>query len=165
VTLRTAGWIAGGVALAALAAAAYLFASGDSLAAVKLLLFVFLVPCLAFMGGATVIAMRRPGWYRQPSAVFFLAAVLGGELILMPIMIYMPWAPARFPLDEMPFGLPILVWVGIPLFVGGLILGEGVTVMTDWRQGDRGRALSGLFVLTLSGLFIAAWIATASRHA
>jgi len=158
-TTRTAGWIGGAVALATLAAAGYLFASGDSLAAIKLLLFVFFVPCLAAIAVAALITVRRPGWSREPSAVPWLAFVLGCELVLVPIMVYLPWAPARFPLSEMPFGLPILVWVGVPLVVGGGILGVGLAVITDWREGQRGRSLAGLFLLALIGLLITGRIA------
>jgi hypothetical protein len=160
VTLRTAGWIAGGVALATLAAAAYLFATGDSLAAIKLLVFVFFVPCLAaFAVGASTI-VRRTGWYRQPSAVLMVAFVLGCELTLLPILVYLPWAPAHFPLSQMPFGLPILMWVGLRLVVGASILGVALITVEDWRKGDRGRAVAGLVMFALIGLLIAARIAS-----
>ena len=54
------GLIGGGVALLALALAAYLFASGDSLAAIKVMLVLLLVPGLAVFAVPGAELVRHP---------------------------------------------------------------------------------------------------------
>jgi uncharacterized membrane protein len=155
VSPKTAGWIYGALVLFAVASAAYLFATGNSLTAIKVLLGVFLVPGIVACGVAAVLFTRRPNWYRRVTDVAAVASLSGLVLILAPVMAYMPWAPDRFPLDQMPFGLPVLVWIGGPLLAVGMLLGTGALAVEDWREGDRGRALAWLVMLALIGFLVA----------
>lgn len=96
------------MALGALAFAAYLFATGASLAALKVLLVLFFVPSLTVFVVAGAHTVAQPTWYRRVGDVAGLMFLWGCVLVLLPILLYLPWSPARFALGEMPFPLPLI---------------------------------------------------------
>lgn len=159
-SVRTAGWIGGAIVLLAVGLAAYLFVSGDSLAAIKILLATFFLPSLALFVVAGWRVVRLPGWYRDVGAVLGLMFLWGCVLVLGPILLYLPWAPMAFPLEEMPFPLPVIVWIGVPLVTVGATFGMVWAAVLDWRHGDRARAVWTAVLLGLIGLVLALRLGT-----
>lgn len=159
-SVRTAGWIGGAGGLLAVGVAAYLFANGDSLAAIKILLATFFLPSLTLFAVAGWRIVRSPGWYRDPGAVLGLMFLWGCVLVLGPILLYMPWAPMAFPVDEMPFPLPVIVWIGVPVVTVGAAFGMVWAAVVDWREGDRARAVWTAVLLGLIGLTLALRLGT-----
>ena len=152
---RTLGWIGGAIALLTVGIALHLLASGDSLAAIKLLLGICLLPGLTLFAVAGWQVVRSPGWHRHVSAVLTVMFLWGCVLILGPILLYLPWAPMRFKLEEMPFPLPVLMWIGGPLATAGATLGMVWSAATDWRAGERARAVWTAVLLGLIGVVLA----------
>ncbi len=159
-SLRAAAWLGGAIELAALAVVGLLFVIGESLAAIKVLLYALFVPGLGIFAIVTVGTLRRPNWYRKPENVGGVMFVIGCFLVLGPILAYAPWTPERFPLGQMPFGLPILVWAGTGFLVGGSILGLVTSVIAFWRERDWLRVLGAIIVLVLVGFVIVRIVAT-----
>lgn len=158
-TLRSVLWIYGGVVMTAGVLSAVSFVRGDSLAAVELLLFVGLAPGLALFAIGTWALVQRPTWYRSLEDVLGVAFLMGCLMVLVPILIYMPWAPARFAMDEMPFPLPWVVGAGAPLAVlgalGDLVLWTGEA----WRKRAIGDLLAGVALIVISAVLVVAVIA------
>jgi hypothetical protein len=121
VTPRTGFLLAGVVAVVMVAIAGVLFLQGESLAAIKLVTPVVLVPGMAAFGFAAVAGAL---------------VLLGPVVILLPFQLYLPWAPASFSPSEMPFGLPILMWLGVALlYVGGAPL-LVLAARDKWRERE-----------------------------
>ena len=159
VTIRTAAWIFGAVAIAALLSAGTLFVAGDSLAAIKILLFVGLTPGVGLFFGWAWLMMRRPRWYRRPARIVRVAFLVGGLMVIVPLMLYMPWAPARFGINEMPLVFAIIMVAGIPIAIAGAFGGTVLRTTSAWREGDIGTALAGIVMLALLTIFVASVIA------
>lgn len=144
----------GAFVVAALTLAAYWFVTGESLAALKLVLLMVLAPGIALLAVFAVRQVLRPGWYRVPEAVVTLMFCVGGVLLITPLLAYMPWAPSRFPLDEMPFGLYHLVVAGGVLVGAGASFGLAVQLHDAWKKRDVGGLAAGLVLLAVIGYVV-----------
>jgi len=149
--LRLAAWTVGGVIALAVALAAVFFIAGDGQAAVKLLVFAFFGPTIALCAGLVVSVVRQPGWYRRPPEVAYAAGLSGVVLLFVPLLVYLPWAPDRFPLDSMPFGLPVLVTVGTVLVSASSIAGIVLGVRSALRRRDWGQLVFLALMAALIG--------------
>jgi hypothetical protein len=143
----------------ALAAAAYFFVNGNTLAAIKFLLAVLLVPGLVVFAVGGYLNTRPPHWYRSIGSVAAVMFLWGSALGLLPILLYMPWAPMRFPLDQMPFGFPIVIWIGFVVAMVGMALGIAWGSLTAWHNGERVRAI-GRGILLVLIIYVGALIVT-----
>lgn len=143
---------------AGLLTAATLFLMGHPQAALKVVLFILLVPGVVLFSAAGIGIVREPGWHRRPRALAAAAFLLGCVLALLPILAYAPWAPDRFPLSSMPLGLPVIAIVGVALTLLGAALGLLVGLHGAWRARDWGRLVWLAVVAAFLGWILAAAI-------
>lgn len=154
---RLAAWAAGAVAAAAIGLAAVFFVAGDGLAALKMLVFAFFGPTVALCAALVVSVVRQPGWYRSPPDVAYAAGLSGVVLLFVPILAYLPWAPHRFSLDSMPFGLPVLVNAGALLVSFGAISAIVLGLRSAIRRRDYGQLVFiGLMAAVIGSILIRA---------
>lgn len=159
-TLRAAMSIVGALASVALVAAAGFLISGDSLAALKLLLFVLLTPGLALFVGWTWWIVHRPKWYLRPERIEAAAFLGGCVMVIAPLLIYLPWAPARFGIDEMPLPLAVVMTAGVLLAWGGAFAALVTRTYQGWQARDVGVLIAGIAVLGFM-IFLAVQIVVA----
>jgi hypothetical protein len=149
------------VAVILLATAGVLFLQGDSLAALRLALFLVLVPGMALFCLAAYRTIREPGCYRRPRDIARVMVILGPVLGLLPFILSLPWAPMAFAVNEMPFGLPLLLWLGVAfVYVGGTTM-IGMSAPERWRERDWGDVIS-LAIVAAFGVVIAFRIISAT---
>jgi hypothetical protein len=142
----------GGAAAVLLTTAGLLFVQGDSLAAIKVAALVFLVSSIAVLMVVLWRLVGTPRWYRSPNRIAGAMFLCGSVLVLLPILLYLPWAPNAFALNTMPLGLPLLWRAGSVLAVSGAWFGLLLMARNAWRAGDLGQMLEVVVATLLLGL-------------
>src|SRR5687767_14718902 len=100
-----------------------------SLLAIKIALLLLLGPVLLCAGWWLAVTVRASTQHRSYALLGTGLFAAGTLVFLIPVLAWMPWAPARFPVDEAPaffrlgllFGVPIVLISMGTLGVGFLI--------------------------------------------
>lgn len=123
-----------------LALAIWRYIVGDSDTAAKLLLFAGLPPGIILFGMWAWWVIHRPRWYLRPQRVIEAAVLVGMILLLLPLLAYLPWMPSGgIAVDDIPFGLPLVMAAGAALAVLGMAGGFVLSAREAARRGDWAR--------------------------
>lgn len=144
---RTIVLLLGSVVLAVVGTAVALALTSRPEAAVKVALFAILLPAPPFMGALFVVAVRTPGWFRNVETVLGAVVCGAATVWLVAFIIWLPFSPDRWRLEEMPAILRVPMLAGVAAFVVGGLVGLVYAVPAAWRRGDRRRAAEYLLAL------------------
>lgn len=153
-------WLGGALIVALLGIAGGLALLGYGLAGIKLALFAGLFPGLLLMAAWLTAVLREPGWFRSPRLAVGFLITAGSVLFLVPLFIWLPFSPAMWPVEAMPFVLRLPFITGLLLLSGGVVLQTLLTFGDAWRKRDYLTLLAAVVALGLCAYLAATAIIT-----
>jgi hypothetical protein len=129
---------------------------GQPDAAIRFALIGMLAPAVPFFAVLLVATVTVPGFLREPRAI--LSALLSGGALLfvVPLLVWLPFAPNRWFLNEMPIFLAVPFAVGLAAFTVGSFAWLFMGSIYTWRHGHRVRAVLQALVLVAIPVWIVA---------
>jgi len=140
--------IALGVAdLAILGLALALLILGQPDAAIRFALIGMLAPAVPVFAVLLVATVTVPGFLREPRAILSALLSVGALLFVVPLLVWLPFAPNRWFLNDMPIILAVPFAVGLSSFTVAAFVWLFMGSTYAWRHGHRVQAVLQALVL------------------
>jgi hypothetical protein len=143
--------------LVTLGVAALLVSTGQSALGIRIIAFVVLVPGVPILLASLVVLLRDPERNRTSRGMSSVLVTVGGLLVLIPLILWLPFWRAVLHIGHLP------VYLAIPFIIGMGLLAAGVSaiflesLVADWRDREYPEVAANLVAIALV-VWIASWL-------